>query len=298
MAKKKNKKKVPTDPRPAPPSPEQQQAENISKLVGPDAAGASDLANKFFEPGALGRVSTGFDAQGNRIAENQDVLDRQAALRNFYMDPTQRRSQETQDVLGRQKAALAGYDNPELQGMREQAQAGINTDYKTRMMNQAKIQGRAGVGGAAAAAQALNLDRARMKEQGNLEQGLFVKGADEKRRALGEYASSVAGVEGTEFQRMQDTQRGYADQLAATRADELGRQQFNLGQVGAERAGQAGTYFGGVALGQQNRQADRANKISKQMLQIAKQQGRRSNSSSTGGRDIQGYVNEASNLYK
>lgn len=264
MAKQKNK---------IPLTPEEKANKQIAKLFGKnESKAASAVAGKFFGEGSLGRVTSGFDENGNRIAENQDVLDRLKGQADSYYVPGANRSADTQQGIDLSRSYLQGYSAPEFTAMREAASRGINSQYETGMYNLAKTQARSGVRGAASSAQNLNLDRARMGEQTDLETNLFVKGADAKRDALTSYNNLISGVEGTEYNRSRDAQSAYADQLAKTRTDELGRQEFNLGQVGAEKAGNYGAYFGSLGFGESKQAQDFAQKYGNKYLDILKAQ--------------------------
>lgn len=214
----KNKKKTKVK---TPNTPEQDQSVRLQDLLGPGTQAATDLANRFFAEGSLGRVNE----------------ERPAAV---------------QDYINRYQAGLEGYSSPELQAQREQAQRGIDTQYQTGLAQLAKAQARGGVRGAAAGAAQRNMNRARMGEQQNLEQDIFVRNADEKQRRLGEYARSLEGA----------------------RADELDRRKFNLEQGASERAGGMGTFFESLKLGQQRQGADRDYQLNRRMLDIARRQSR------------------------
>ncbi len=200
---------------------DQKTSVGIQEVLGPGTVAATDLANRFFGEGSLGRV--------NEI-----------------------RPDAVQEYLDRYRSSLEGYTAPEMQAQREQAQRGIDTQYQTGLSQLAKQQARSGVRGAAAGAAARNMDRARMGEQQNLEQGLFVRNADERQRRLGEYATRLEGA----------------------RTDELNRRQINLDQIAGERAGNLSTYFNTIGLAQQRQGADRDYQLNRQMLNIAKKRAR------------------------
>jgi hypothetical protein len=235
-AKKKKKNKTLTT--------EQNTSVGLQNLLGQDSQAATDLANRFFAEGSLGRVNE----------------ERPAAV---------------QEYLDKYKAATEGYTAPELQAQREQAQRGIDTQYQTGLAQLAKQQARSGVRGAAAGAASRNMDRARMGEQQNLEQDIFIRNADEKQRRLGEYARSLEGA----------------------RADELGRRKTNLDQLSGERAGSISTFLNSLNLGMQNKQANRDYQINRQMLNIAKRNARRSGGSPNYNAYAQGLAQANQNIY-
>lgn len=266
MADKKKKKKKNNRPdiRPAPPqndaeaalSPEQQ----AEQLLGPNAAGAKQIAESFFPEGSLGRVEEG---------RSQEITDLLGTLQGRAQTAGQR-SAEMKDVIARMQSGLAGYNSAENQGFREQAQKGIDTQYKTGLAQLARAQARGGARGANAAAQVANANRERVAQQKDLEQGLFVKNADEVRSRLESYGSTLRGVEGEEFGRSRAAQSDYTSALTGARAEELGRQESNLSRLAAERGGMADTYFNAIGLGETRQGADKAYDLGRRSLKIAR----------------------------
>lgn len=210
------------------------QLTSINKLIGGGTKGASALADALFSSGSLGRVSTGLiedkDEAGNVIGSH--------------------RVKENEDLLNAYKSSLQGYSAPELQAQREQATGEINNQYLTQMSQAAKNNAKSMVRGGASTAGAQDLNQQRIQTQGNVEQNIFMKNADEKYRRLGEYGNVLGGM----------------------RADELSRQQFNLGQVGAEKSGQYGTFFGALGAGQAKNQQQYMADFNKKLLDIYKMQ--------------------------
>lgn len=262
--KKKKKKKKQAEIRPAPPqndneaalSPDQQAAE----LLGPNAAGAKQIAESFFPEGSLGRVEEG---------RSQEVTDLLGTLQGRAQTAGQR-SGEMKDVIARMQAGLAGYNSAENQAFREQAQRGIDTQYKTGLGQLARAQARGGVRGANAAAQVANANRERVGQQKDLEQGLFVKNADEVRSRLESYGNTLRGVEGEEFGRGRAAQSDYTSALTNSRAEELGRQESNLARLAAERGGMADTYFNAIGVGEARQGVDRAYDLGRRSLRVAR----------------------------
>lgn len=248
----------------------------IANLVGPGAQGATALSENLFAPGSLGRVSTGFDASGNRIAETQDALNRAkgAALKysgaavDAQGNPISRRSADVTATVDAARAGLGGYSAAEQQGMKEQALAGANQAQATNMRELAKMRARSG--GRMGGGQERIMARDNAAIRSNVSRDISVKNADEKQKRLGEFGGLVRGVEGEEYNKMQDSNKTYSDLLAKTRADELERGKFNIEQVGAEKAGQFGSYFGGLNLGLANKQFDEGKRYNDEILAIAK----------------------------
>lgn len=255
---------------------EQYKGKQMEDMLGPNTGAAKDLADQFYAPGSLGRVDSGMEeyvdengiTRTRRVGETQEALDRSKGI----MDQYGQRSPEMQDAIDRNKSLLQGYDAPEMQAIREQASKGLNTQYQTQMRQLTQNQARAGVRGASAVAQGRNLDRQRMETQGDLEQNLFVKNADEKRRALGDYTNLIGNTTQAEYSRSSGAQESYANQLARQRQDELGRAQTNLGQTAAENAGRLGTYLGGIGAGEARAGRLEAERNARRQTEIARQQ--------------------------
>lgn len=118
------KTKAPPQAKPAP-SQDDRDAKAISQLLGQeDAEGAAALTRQFFPEGSLGRVSSGFDKNGNRIQENQDILDRaRAAMEAYGPGGGARRSADVQNLLDRSRAGLDR--SGEAQGNLDRTKAGL-----------------------------------------------------------------------------------------------------------------------------------------------------------------------------
>lgn len=186
-------------------------------ILGKDnATAAAWLSGKLVPQGSFGRVDTGIqmDANGQPI-------------RDANGNPM--RIQENADVLSRYKdLADKGYDSQQFQALREQQQKGMNSALNTQLGQLAKSQARGRVYGASASAQQANALRADTQTRQDLEQQLFLKGADYKTQALGNYATSLSGMQENEFNRQKEN-------LAAAR-----------GEIGSQLA----AYFGTIAAGQ------------------------------------------------
>ncbi len=261
-------------------TPEQQKAAALKKAL-PFSDVATTLSERFFPDGVLGRVDE------TRSGEMQNILNQyQAMQRQAFDNP---RSADVTDLLSRYKSSLAGYSAPELQAQRESAARGIDTSYKTGLRQLALSQARSGVRGAAATAQANNLNRERMGQQQQLEQDLFVKNADEMQKRLGQYGDVLRSTEGDEFNRRQSTLGQYTTALTGARNDELGRRQFNLSQIAKENAGKAGLFFGANQLGLANKAQEENTQLNK--LAIGKIGRGTSSGGGGGGFDMAGYIN-------
>lgn len=246
----------------------QKQGKAVSGLVGADANAATLLSNQLFPEGSLGRVSTGFDANGNRIFENQDILDRYKGIASHYFENPLSDSEKdyTQTLKDRSK----GYTTDEMQGMREQSNRASNTALSTSLAELAKTNARNGVRGAAGGR--MNEIIASQYGRNTLqnEQNLQVKNADEATKRLGLYGEQVNTNATNSYNRIEGSLGSYNTALTARQQDELGRQNTNLSQVAAEKAGQYGSYFGGLNLGLANKQAADTKSYNDEMLKIAK----------------------------
>ena len=165
-------------------------------------------------------------AQGR--ARGQDLFGNEALGR-----VNAQRSADIADILARRKAQLEGFTPEEQQAMREQNMGAIFSNQQAGSRDLARQQARSGVRGALGAAQQAAFQQATQGQLADQERQLFLANIAEKRDALG---------------RLEGSQR-------ATEADELARQQFNLGQLGREKAGMLTTEFGYGGLGAQERAA-------------------------------------------
>lgn len=234
---------------PANPPPGAMDSTNIANLVGPGAEGATALANQLYAPGSLGRVTSGFDADGNRIFENQNILNRYDAIAQQYFGPAPGRTGETTsyltqlqkniqdtpqmqqylaamqgaqgrtgedaDILGRMQAGLGGYTSAENQAYLEAAKEGLDQQYSSQMRDLQKMRGRGGV----TAGMERELARDTMRGQQDLQRDVFLRNADEKQNRLQSYGSYLGNVQGAEAQR-----RGqYGSALGSAEAARAGR---------------------------------------------------------------------------
>lgn len=206
-----------------------------------DPLGAGQALAKIggFYEGGLGRLAQ--YRKGNTDQMTYTTPEMQAAL-GQYQQYAQKysnggRSGDMQSVLNRHKAGLEGYSSAESQGFREQAQRGIDTQFKTGLAQQRIAQARGGVRGASAAAQAANLNRSRIGEQQTLEQDLFIKNADEKQRRLAAYGETLSGAEGDEYNRMMQTQTAYSNLLGGQEQANRDSSKYDLDRLMAERSG-------------------------------------------------------------
>lgn len=274
-------------------TPEQQKTKSINDLLGPGVEGASALSEKLFGEGSLGRL--GYMGQ-----EGRGITDMYKNIAQSYISGQP--SQPMQDVLSRYKSSLAGYSAPEVQGQREQAQRQIDAQYQTEASALKRAQAQSGVRGAAGTAQMMNLNRSRIGQQGQLEQDLFVKNADEMQRRLGEYGSALSNVENQTYARQQDALGKYRDQYAGVRADDVATKGYNDQKVADEMAGRYGALFGGLNLNLQNRGQAEDFVLNNEYLNIAKKKygssGAKRSSSSSSTQTANPFYQDAINLIR
>ena len=201
--------------------------------------GGLDLARVggFYE-GGLGRIQGYQTANGGSTyttPEMQQVLGQYQGIAQQYANGG--RTGGMQDYLNRMKSSIQGYDAPEMQAMREQAQKGIDTQSQTQLAQLRTTQARGGTRGASAAAQQQNLDRTRINAQQDLEQGLFARNADVKNQRLDAYGQALSGAEQNEFNQKMGTQNAYTTALVGQEGRNTDTAKYNLDRLMAERAG-------------------------------------------------------------
>lgn len=255
MATKKPVKKPKNKAPKAPLTPEQARAKAQDRVLAglytqQGVSSGNALTDKFIPDKGLGRVN-------EDLAGSTQNLNR---YQNLY-DQYRTRAPEQADVMNRMQQGLGGYTAPELQAQREQMYRAQNSNYLTAQNQLAKAQARAKVYGAAGAAQQANLQRSTQENKNQLEQDLYVKNIDEQQKRLGEYGQYGRGLNQEEFTRQAAATKGYGDEEARLRDEELKRQQFNIGQSNAEIAGRIGLFTGagGTAL------SERANRIAQDL---------------------------------
>lgn len=143
------------------------------------------------------------------------------------------RSADIQDVISRRKAMLEGYTPDEKAAMRDENIRSMQRQTEGQMRALRGAQAASGVRGATASAQNVQLAKGQQEQSRQMERDLFLKNADAKRAALGAFEQSATGAE----------------------ANELQRQQYNIGQKNAETQAQLATEFGYANLGAADRAA-------------------------------------------
>lgn len=250
-----DKKEQPTKkPTKTPRTPEEikaaKDARLVQNLIGKkDAGGAKAFADSIMPSGALGRVSSGFDESGNRIAENQDYLNKLRATSDFYGGPNARsadvqssldrsanavnrsaatnslldtargqmgRSGATSDYLNRLRESTAGYTSPENQAMLESTMRDTNKAYTNQSELLSRDSAKLGIRGGAVAALQAKIGKNAARAEGEARQDIFIKNADEKQKRLLDYGGANRTAETDEFGRTKDV----ADLNAKAEADD------------------------------------------------------------------------------
>lgn len=173
-----------------------------------------------------------------QAAREADLTKGRARGQELFADKSlgrvdQDRSAEVADIVARRKANLAGFTPEEMNAMQSNQVQSINQANQGQNRALMAAQARSGVRGAAAIAQQQQALKAQSAQRADLERNLFLENMNQKRSALGEAERSIGGA----------------------RADELARQQFNLAQMGKEKAAQLSTELGYGQLGAGERSA-------------------------------------------
>lgn len=197
-----------------------------------------------------------------QLAAERAQLDRFSGLQ----DTAGQISPEMRGVLDTYKQRLAGYDAPEFQAMREQAAANIDASYRNQMAQSARTQARSGVRGASAAAQQNQLGQARIGQQQQLEQGLFVKGAEEKRRALDAYNQALGTEEQSVWTRGREARTDYTNLMNQYNNRNLDVTKYNSQQAQGQLGYGTGIWMGGLSAATGRRSEEESNEILKNYI--------------------------------
>jgi len=218
-----------------------------NNILGYGATFGDDFANKYISRDTFGLVDAGTNKQ------TQDILDllKQRATEAYQYSTLE------QEALDQQRKGLAGYNSPEVQAMREQAQQEINRQYKTQLAGQLAQAQRFGVRGGGI--NALTQDSAMMRgqAQGNLERDLVIKNAEEIQNRRNAFSNLVTQTEAARNGRGATMTGMYSGAGLNEEAARRAREQFNIGQntlYDTTRSGLALTGAGlatGVYTGQQ-----------------------------------------------
>lgn len=227
-----------------------------------------NLGRELFGHGTLPRLTEG------RSQEQADML----ANRRAVQDVAGQRSGGMQDIAARRYAGLEGFTAPENAALRQRAYEGFRGQVATGQRALQRAMGQNRVFGDAAVAGLANFQRSANAEAAKAERDLMIQNIAEKQNRLGQYEQSLAGMEGTEWGRLQQALQGTEGLQQTISADELNRQMYNNQQFQREKAGQLQAMLGtmGLAAGDWSTAARSA--LANQQMQGAL------NTGSTGGK--------------
>lgn len=229
---------------------------NISRGIRQDLKKSANIANNVFDISPLSQVDA------SRTQDVQNLINQNQALSDpFSQAFAGRRSGQLQDYVSRLSDLTQGYDSREMNALREQRRQQMERGFSTGRAALDRGQNAARVSGTSKGAQLMQLAAGYGRDSAAAENDLFVRGADEKRRAITQYGDTVRQLEADEFGRGQTALQNYRDVLETARANELERQKINLGQEAADRAVQSGATLGVMQLQEARRNARRQNKL-------------------------------------
>lgn len=164
-----------------------------------------------------------------QLAGAQPIQDKiQGIVDKYYSEGSLGRvdqplSSEMADILARRKSALEGFSAQENEALRAKMLEEIGRGEQTALRQLRGIQGSSGIRGGLASAQQANILKAADDAKTQAERDLFIQNILQKQNALGSYEQTVGSQS----------------------AQDLGIQQFNIGQQGKEvQAGAAGELSG------------------------------------------------------
>ena len=143
------------------------------------------------------------------------------------------RSGEVNNIINQRQQQAQGFSKEEQNAMRDQNLGSINQSQAGAMRQMKIQQAQSGARGALAANQRSKLLSDGQGQMVGAERDLFLKNIDARRSGLDSLEKTTAGA----------------------RADELGRQQFNIDQTNREKMGQLTTQLGYAGLGAGERAA-------------------------------------------
>lgn len=234
----------PTEPTPPPPAPVTQAAGEVQEAV--DAS--LPITDQVLPEGSFGRVNE------QTSAEMQGLLD---FLRNRAEAESQYTGLES-EAIEQLRSGLQGYTAPEVQAMREAASQEINRSLQSQLAQQARLQARSGIRGAAAAAGSQDLQIGAVQAHGNLERDLLIKNADEVQARRVAFSNMVNTTEQARAGRSATFTGMYGSAATGEEAARRGREAFNVNAGTNEALTRASTTMGtaGTILGQQGANAN------------------------------------------
>jgi hypothetical protein len=228
--------------------------------IGKDLDKSGKLAAEQFDLSPLGRLDEG------RGDEQTALLDRLQAEMN-----APQRSDAMADFLARAQDASSGYSSQELEGLREQRRREIERGQQSGRASLERGQNNYRTGATQRAAQLFELSKNYGQQSADAENDLFVRGADEQYKRLGDYGNTLTSIEKGEYDREQAGMAGYRDYLGKLQQDQENAQKFNLEQELRDRDLQASSKMGIMGILDSRKNAKQQNKIMKDQINADKE---------------------------
>lgn len=235
-----------------------QRGNRLYRGIGRDINAASSLAHSVLDLSPLSQVDA------SRSNETQNVLNQLQAL----SDPRSAsfaggRSADMVSFMDRLQDLTKGYDSNEMNALRAERRNEMERGFAGGTAALARGQSVARTGSGQRGAQLLQLARDYGMQSSAAENDLFVKGAEEKRRAISEYGSTLQSVEAAESNRGRQALADYSSYLSDADSSQFEKQKFNAGQEAASRALDQGGTLGIMGIGESRRNARRQAKLIK-----------------------------------
>lgn len=274
----------------------------LQAIAGPDNprtfagfAGGTELAAEFFPFGSLGRVNDTLSPIQEEIQNRnrefafgrtplaQNALDRLQA----NADTFNQRDPEVSGILAQRKAGLGGFTAQEQQALREQLNRENTRGIQGALSAAKSLAGRSGVQGGAREKAVLPALGAFARARADTERDVFLANIDEKNRRMNEFENFVRGNLNEEASRSLAANQAFFDRntalenfeqskitnfsnlLQGQRDDLFNRQRFNIGQLGAEKAGQLNLLLGLGSFGSAQDNALRATDLAERGIGAA-----------------------------
>lgn len=265
----------------------------------------SDPSTGFFADGSLGRVDEKQTATQNAILDAAKANQAASTVVNPYttqalqglstlssnagkVDPN------LQLALDTRKAGLEGYTPAEMQAFREQQLPQMDAELNAAL-RAAKIGGlNANLSGGMSLAALPSILAGSQNATRGLERDIFLSNIDEKAKRLSGFENLASNVDQNRYARTLESNNAlgamgqnqqqinvagrsqslqdWSNVNQSIRDDLLGRNVFNLNQIGKEKAGQTGMLFGTLGLAGEREGSKQAFDLAKEQLEIARTQ--------------------------
>ncbi len=197
------------------------------------------MGERYFAPGALGRVDDKRDA----------ALDYLIRQRTMTAEAAGDRSDAIGRVMYERQKALGGMSAEEQGAYRTGNVRATQQSFQGQARDLERAQARAGVRGAAALAGRGKLAADQAGSFAEQERQLFLQNLALKREAVDKFEQSATGAEQTEFARQGVARDSLEKSLTGARAEELERTKYNLDRAAREKAGMASSELGYASMG-------------------------------------------------